>query len=79
VKTSPSVDEELALLLSLAGVEVVVVVVFVVGELDALVLLVFDELVFVSDLEHPAKSAAARPSAKIGFNVFTKLSLSKYA
>jgi len=36
---------------------------------------VFVELVLVADLEHPARNARLRPSAKIGFNVFKKISL----
>src|SRR5436309_6503233 len=77
---SPSPDEEDAVLLSLLAALFVVAGVLA-GELDAFVLLLFVEveLVVVSDFEHPTKSAAAMPSAKISFNVFTKFLLSEFS
>jgi len=76
VKVLLSPDEDAVLLSVLA--ELFVVDGVLAGELEALVLLlllVLVELVVVSDLEHPTKSAAARPSAKISFNVFTNFLL----
>jgi len=80
VKVLSPLDEEDAVLLSVLA-ELFVVAGVLAGELDAFVLLLFVEveLVVVSDFEHPTKSAAAMPSAKISFNVFTKFLLSEFS